>query len=325
MDECLRLLEDCKEYPSDDLLVYLTRVQLICNKGSLTTFNDLFGDVEMRTPADLYMKTLRSQLDDLVHSIPTQLKSNGKPWLIFSSSDIISNRNIATLQLHIFNTTLSIHERCLSSTVKMGSDLSDKIQCTENLWICFTAIKSWCNTFFSLETFPLSTYTQFSMMPLTQMAHCLVALFRLSTFESPGVAWDRQRIRQEMDFGDIVKLIVDRWDQVPEANGIEMLPGRRESTEDGQESDQPWFHAMRKILVIKNLWEHWDVKVGAMTASDAEKTDGQDPVDNGVANGIVAPGMQHMGAWEYGGMNLDLLDDNWMRDMLGGGGCDFNF
>ncbi len=55
-DECLRLLEDKKEYQTDGLLVYLTRVQLICNKGSSTTINDLFCDAEMGVPADVYVK-----------------------------------------------------------------------------------------------------------------------------------------------------------------------------------------------------------------------------------------------------------------------------
>jgi hypothetical protein len=77
LDECLRLLEEKKEYPTDSLLVYLSRVQLICNKGGTSTINDLFGDTEMRIPADLYIKTLKSQLNNLEQSIPPELKSNG--------------------------------------------------------------------------------------------------------------------------------------------------------------------------------------------------------------------------------------------------------
>lgn len=77
LDECLRLLEDKKEYSTDELLVYLTRVQLICNKGAASTINDLFGDADMRIPVDMYIKTLKAQLDDLEHSIPPELKPNG--------------------------------------------------------------------------------------------------------------------------------------------------------------------------------------------------------------------------------------------------------
>lgn len=77
LDECLRLLEEKKDYPTDNLLVYLVRVQLICNQGAASTWNDIFGAVETRVPADFYVKTLKSQLDDLDRSIPPELKSNG--------------------------------------------------------------------------------------------------------------------------------------------------------------------------------------------------------------------------------------------------------
>ena len=81
LDECLRFLEEKKEYPTDALLVSLVRVQLICNKGGALTWNGLFGDAEMRIPADFYVRTLKSQLDDLERSIPGELKSNS----VFSS------------------------------------------------------------------------------------------------------------------------------------------------------------------------------------------------------------------------------------------------
>ncbi len=88
-DECLRLLEEKKEYPTDELLVYLTRVQLICNKGSSTTINDLFCDAEIGVPADFYVKTLKSQLDNVEQSIPPGLRSNGNTCSVFPSLQIL--------------------------------------------------------------------------------------------------------------------------------------------------------------------------------------------------------------------------------------------
>jgi hypothetical protein len=79
LDECLDLLEEKEECQTDKLLVYLTRVQLICNRAGASTMNDLFGDAEMRAPADLYVKSLKLQLDDLERSVPPELTSNGNP------------------------------------------------------------------------------------------------------------------------------------------------------------------------------------------------------------------------------------------------------
>lgn len=77
LDECLHLLEEKQEYPTDGLLVCLVRVQLICNKTSTLTWNDMLGGAEMGGPTDLYVKTLKTQLDNLERSLPGELKSNG--------------------------------------------------------------------------------------------------------------------------------------------------------------------------------------------------------------------------------------------------------
>jgi hypothetical protein len=77
LDECLSLLEQKRDYPTDHLLVCLVRVQLICNKGSDLTWNEALGDTEVGVPIDVYVKTLQSQLNDLDRSLPQNLKSNG--------------------------------------------------------------------------------------------------------------------------------------------------------------------------------------------------------------------------------------------------------
>jgi hypothetical protein len=124
-----------------------------------------------------------------------------------------------------------------------------------------------------------------------------------------------------MNFGDVVQLVVDRWEQVPEASSFEMSPVAVEVTEDGVFSEQSWFHAMKKILVVKNFWE---AKVAAMEATDSEKAGKLMSEDNGALNGIGGPIVLQMDAMEFGGLNLDLLDDAWIKDMLGGG-PDFGF
>jgi hypothetical protein len=77
LDECLRYLEEKKDCPTDGLLVYLVRVQLICNRASTSPLNDTFGDV-VGVPMDFFIKTLKAQLQELERSIPPDLKRNGK-------------------------------------------------------------------------------------------------------------------------------------------------------------------------------------------------------------------------------------------------------
>ncbi|KAF4631334.1 hypothetical protein G7Y89_g6795 [Cudoniella acicularis] len=297
LDECLRLLEERKDYLTDNLLVHLVRVQLICNKGSALTY-DVIGDAEVGVPTDLYVKILKSQLDNLERSVPRELKPN------------------VTLQLHIFNTTLTIYEHSLSATPKSSSsDHAIQLQRIESLWVCLIAVKSWFNIFFCLESLPLFRYRHFSMAILTQLGHCLVALFRLSTFEAPDISWDRQRVRREVDLADIVKRILDGLEQAPQVAGIEMNPRLVSEREGGQLLKGSWFYVKKVLLVVKNCWE---AKFAAMNAADAEREGGPGPEDNDAVNEFGIPGSQQMDALEFGAMNMDMLDDTWMRDLLGG-------
>jgi hypothetical protein len=151
------------------------------------------------------------------------------------------------------------------------------------------------------------------------MGHCLIALFRLGTFEAPDIPWDRQRVRREIDLGDTVKHIVDNWEQVPLVAGIITSSRLMRERGDGQLWEGSWIHAMKTLSVVKSCWE---AKVAAMDAADAEREGGPRPEDNGAVNGLDISGSQQIDSLEFGGMNVDMLDDTWIKDMFGG--YDFN-
>lgn len=81
--ECLKVLEEEKDCPTDELLVRLVRVQLICNRGSALAWNDVLGDADVGVPTDLYVKSLKLQLENLEHSVPQELNSYGTCPLTF--------------------------------------------------------------------------------------------------------------------------------------------------------------------------------------------------------------------------------------------------
>jgi hypothetical protein len=82
MDDCLRILQEEKEAPTDALLIQLVRVQLIRDKASSLikigptpisgTTNPLY------VSGDFHIQTLVSQLEEVDKSIPETVKSNGK-------------------------------------------------------------------------------------------------------------------------------------------------------------------------------------------------------------------------------------------------------
>lgn len=76
-EECLQLLEKTREHPTDVLLVFLTRLQLIKNAVSRDTSDNLGGEMSS-PPSELYFKSLQSQLEELKRKVPPELDGNGK-------------------------------------------------------------------------------------------------------------------------------------------------------------------------------------------------------------------------------------------------------
>jgi hypothetical protein len=212
---------------------------------------------------------------------------------------------IETLQLHILNTRLSIYEHSFNTMPSKNPsfELTSRLSRIESLWNCLNTVKSWFTLYLSLNSFPLASYPYVSMALLAQQAHCIVALFRISTFESPDIPWNRQRVRQEIDFGETVKLLAQRWSGAPKAGGLYHGAVR------GKEDDV-WSLTGKKFIGIKN-W--WDLMV-------ADRQRDQDMDQNSAVPGLGATGQQQqMEEVDYAAMNMEFWDDIWIKDLLGGG------
>lgn len=149
------------------------------------------------------------------------------------------------------------------------------------------------------------------MAILAQMAHCIIALFRVNTFESPDFPWDRQRAIQEMDFGNVVKIMTERWSRIHEEAGLTL------NTPIDKAID-PWTCTNRRITGMANWWE---AKLGAMAAAEREGDNSQGILQNGLGSASVGLGQPQMDGIVFPAvnMNMDFLDDIWIRDLLGGG------
>jgi len=319
LDECLRQLEKTREYPTDLLLVYLVRAQLISNEASRSPWNDTLGDATANSLPDLYLKALKSQLDDLKRSVPPELQANGSSLFV---SQLLQKNLLThlpeTLQLHLLHTVLNIHEHSLSTSPSknMSSDPSRQLQRIENVWTCLTAVKSSFEIFFSLDHFPPSCYPQTSMAIFAQVAHCLATLFRLSTFDSPDVPWDRQLVRQELDLGEIARLLADRWGEVPAAAGLDM-------SGIGENEVDLWNVSKKRFMGIANWWETNVAAAAAAAAGTGAGSDGAGGVVVEHGNGTEAvngwcSGQKQMEAANFAATNTDFLDDAWMRDLFAG-------
>jgi hypothetical protein len=139
----------------------------------------------------------------------------------------------------------------------------------------------------------------------TQLGHCLVALFRLSTFESPDIPWDRQRIISELDLGEVIHKWVHVFDSSPEAAGIDG------SNALGQESQ--WEYS--KKLLFTTILKWWESKVRPSIMNHEQPPNAESEQQQPAAGDLDTslPGI------DFGDIDFDFDSELWMRDMLSSG------
>lgn len=79
-EECLQVVESSREYPTDQMLVHLVRIQLVKNKISKINWIEISspGSIGTQLRQEFYMKTFVAQIKELELALPEDLKSNCK-------------------------------------------------------------------------------------------------------------------------------------------------------------------------------------------------------------------------------------------------------
>lgn len=85
----------------------------------------------------------------------------------------------------------------------------------DHLYACLHVVKQFFDLFFTISP---AEYTSLALPYLTQLSHCLVTLFRLSTLDYPG--WDKAAVKDTVDILAIAEQIATRMGQVADAVGM---------------------------------------------------------------------------------------------------------
>ncbi|KAJ5928257.1 hypothetical protein N7466_007213, partial [Penicillium verhagenii] len=195
MKECLDLLAHSEESPGDGVLVQLVRTRLLADQILQGPWSEgLYGLNATQNLAAFHLKALQSRLETIKAEIPIQLADN-KPILF-----------------HLYDTELSLYEVAL---VKPLADEEFSPQRLDHLYACLHVVKRFFDLFF---TIPPAGYSSLALSYLTQVSHCLVTLFRLSTLDYPG--WDKSAVRSTVDILVIAEQIATRMGQVADAVGM---------------------------------------------------------------------------------------------------------
>jgi len=79
LDECLRIIAENKDNPSDLLLTQLARLQLIREKVFQAPWHSGYAEETLSTkpPSAFYLRALESEVQEFKRNIPTALQQNG--------------------------------------------------------------------------------------------------------------------------------------------------------------------------------------------------------------------------------------------------------
>ena len=223
MEEALRVITLSNSCPADGLFVFQVRLQLLKQRADYVRQQDEIdcaragtAHVVASAPRFLYLKTLRTQLQELRSSFPPDLHQIGNwfssgqrgrlspLWLLKSSpgrtqgqhTDIL-NTQAQYVGLYINQLGYSISRDCLapdqSGRTGDGGMLLD-FQRLECLWQSVENIKSWLDEFYSI---PCSKLVGQPFQFWSQMILCITLLKYLSTLKDPE--WDRQAVQNTVN------------------------------------------------------------------------------------------------------------------------------
>ena len=177
------------------------------------------------------------------------------------------------LLLYIYSTEFKILEVGLSKAPVVVSDVG--FQRLDSLYGCLHAAKKWFDLFLSL---PSALYVGFSLPIYTQMAHGVIILFRLLTFDDP--LWDRGVARDTADLSQILEQLIQRFSQVRAAADLD----------HGSSEEKDIYSGNARFLSTIKAW--FDAKIAA---------EQNDPMALDETLGEI---------------NLDCFDDVWLKDIL---------
>ena len=168
-----------------------------------------------------------------------------------------------------------MHELALSKAPIISN--SPGFQQLDSLFVCLHATQKWFDLFLSL---PHVSFVGFSIPIFTQLAQCIMNLFRLLTFDDP--IWDRGLARETANLALILEQVIQKLTQVKAVARLD----------HGEPEGKDIFSGTARTLESIKVW--WDSR----SAVELTNSTGLDETVNETL--------------------LDFQDDLWLKDIFGG-------
>lgn len=193
LEACCRVIGSKMECATDELLIYLVKIQQLAQSISMTLAFRNNSSLQVDLPVTIIIKSFQQQLEAFKNSVPMSLADN---------SSIMAHFHIAEMLLY------EIGVQDVQATASLPA--TDRL---ELLWSCLNATKTFLNIRFSE---PLSEHPRFICMASFDFVYSLILCLKLMTLNSPG--WDLNTVRKQLSFDELV---------TRQASDLRMLAERR--------------------------------------------------------------------------------------------------
>ncbi len=211
IEACCRVLENKKEYPTDEAAVWLVRGLQLAQSISMTPAIRM-GMQTMDLPLPIVIKGFKQQLQAFRNSLPQHLRGNDP------------------LQAQLAISEIQLYEIGLSES--SGLAITDQLEC---LWACAAATKSFFATRFAE---PVTDLPRFTCISSFDLVFAFLTCLKLILFNAPG--WDTAFVRRELAFDQLL---------ARQAMDMEEVVRRRNVGGAGDRvlSNDPIFRLARKV------------------------------------------------------------------------------
>ncbi|KAF5026062.1 hypothetical protein F66182_1854 [Fusarium sp. NRRL 66182] len=194
LETCCRVLEEYMQYPSDEYLIKLVRIQQLAQSISLTMTSENLNKNADNPPLLMIVRSFEEQLQ--------QYKASLGPRFV-------DNDNLKT---HVNLAEVLLYEIAISDQHSAISHLSmtDRLHL---LWCCLGSLKTFFDIKFDHRELERP---RFLCMSASELVYCIIAGIKLVTLQLPG--WDLPSVHAQLD-------LVQVMDQ--QARDLDIIVGRR--------------------------------------------------------------------------------------------------
>lgn len=218
-DDCVRVISEAAEYPSDMYLVRLTQLCCLGDRISRTLGTDDWDSSSsssgISAPIGACVRSFEAELHQLKHNLPlsdqneSDTTTNPNP-----STPIPYDKFTGSLIIYQHAVEVFLYETALNDNIPLARYGTFPMARLNMLFACLHSTKSCLDAFFSL---PGSVYLDMPYLLWSPVGHAIVIASKLNLLVSDG--WDQEYVRSILDFPAMVDTLATKFGAAGTAAG----------------------------------------------------------------------------------------------------------